>query len=61
MTERLAAHGLTPAQIAERVRASRHAQGLPERVIDALALRDVAALLAVPLRAWTGTGRSYAA
>lgn len=61
MTERLAAHGLTPAQIAERVRASRQRQGLPERVVDALALRDIAALLAVPMRALTGSGRSYAA
>lgn len=54
-------HGLTPAQIAERVRVSRHKQGLPDRVTDTLALREIAALLAAPLRIWAGSGRTFAA
>lgn len=43
-------HGLSPAQIAERVRASRLTQGLPERVTDVRVLRDVAALLGGSVR-----------
>lgn len=46
----MSTHGLTPTQIAERVRASRLAQGLPEKITDALALRDIATMLAAPLR-----------
>ena len=54
-------HGLSPAEIAERVGSSRRRQGLPERITDALALREMASLLSAPLRVWSGSGRGFAA
>jgi hypothetical protein len=38
-------HELTAEQVAEVVRVSRHAQGLPERVADPVALRSVAVVI----------------
>lgn len=46
-----AMHGLSAEQIAVLVRGSRAAQGLPERVTDPLALRDVSVLLVSVTRA----------
>jgi hypothetical protein len=53
----MASHGLTPAQIRQRVRASRLAQNLPEHIIDPLALSDIAVMLNTPLRAITGLSK----
>jgi hypothetical protein len=47
----MSSHGLTPAQIRQRVRASRLAQGLPEHIIDPVALRDIAVMLTAPIKA----------
>lgn len=41
----MAEHGLTHEQIAAVVTASRHAQGLPERVADPVTLRAVAVVI----------------
>lgn len=41
-----AMHGLSRERIVALVRASRTAQGLPERITDPLVLRDVSVLLA---------------
>lgn len=57
----MSAHGLTPAQIRQRVRESRLAQGLAEYVTDPLALRDIATLLTAQIRAATGQRRTAAA
>jgi hypothetical protein len=38
-------HGLTAQQVAEIVRASRKAQGLPERVVDPVALSSIVVVL----------------
>lgn len=41
----MAEHGLSAEQVAEIVRASRQAQGLPERITDPVTLRAVAVVL----------------